>query len=83
MMADFRDQLKVVKGQLKKPTVRVVFSEAITDTGKTVQFFENDNSMLSCIKAYVPIEKWNFKVFHRAVGKWAWTEVLNHSNEGK
>ena len=48
-MADFRDQLKVVKGQLKKPTVRVVFSEAITDTGKTVQYFANDNAMLSVL----------------------------------
>lgn len=76
-MADFRDQLRVVKQGLAKPKTRVVFSQPVTDTGKTVQYFPDDDAMLQWISKYVPQDKWNFKVFHK-MGQWAWKEVLNH-----
>jgi hypothetical protein len=81
MMADFRDQLRVLRKQLKNPNTKVVFNSPITESGKTVQYFENDDTMLAWISKYVPPIKWDFKVFHRPAGKWAWKEVLNHHHE--
>jgi len=80
MMADFRDQLRVLRKQINDPNTKVVFSSPITESGKTVQYFDNDDSMLAWVSKYVPSEKWDFKVFHKA-GKWAWKEVLNHHRE--